>query len=108
MMVVVVVVVRYATPSPALAARFASDFANSDFAKDDWAQGWRLGQEYDGVEIFPLDFHRFLKSKDFPWDFIPGPCVTRPLGQLNSRTEYRIFFFSLRILEKCFEKKLKN
>ena len=37
--VVVVVVVGYATPAPVLCARFASDFANADFAKDDVANG---------------------------------------------------------------------
>ena len=37
--VVVVVVVCYATPAPVLCARFASDFANADFAKDDVANG---------------------------------------------------------------------
>ena len=35
----VVVVVCYATPAPVLCARFASDFANADFAKDDVANG---------------------------------------------------------------------
>ena len=88
MMVVVVVVVRYATPSPALAARFASDFANSDFAKDDWAQGWRLGQEYDGLEIFTWDFQRGLKNQKksvstfqiFPETSKQGPAWTLPLG----------------------------
>ena len=45
---VVVVVVRYATPLPMLRARFASDFANADFAKDDWVMG-------DGKEKFCSD-----------------------------------------------------
>ena len=85
-MVVVVVVVRYATPSPALAARFASDFANSDFAKDDWAQGWRLGQEYDGLAILTWDFQLGLKSQKmstfgiFPETSEQGPAWTLPLG----------------------------
>ena len=46
--VVVVVVVGYATPAPVLCARFASDFANADFAKDDWVMG-------DGKEKFCSD-----------------------------------------------------
>ena len=43
--VVVVVVVRYAAPLPLLNALLASDFANADFAKDDWVMG-------DGKEKF--------------------------------------------------------